>query len=115
MAEGLAAAYPRMEGGGVGVLGVYPFDLREGPFDLAEGGEVMVPVRLWEAQRRTGAVVPYWLLAALTAVAPALWLYLRARRSSARRRSRLGLCPTCGYDLRATRGKCPECGEVPGQ
>jgi hypothetical protein len=49
---------------------------------------------------------PLWLPTCLFAVAPGVWL---ARRITRRRRSRAGHCPRCGYDLRATPGRCPEC------
>jgi hypothetical protein len=50
---------------------------------------------------------PHWFLALLFAILPAL--HLRATIRS-RRRHRIGHCPTCGYDLRATPQRCPECG-----
>lgn len=53
--------------------------------------------------------VPYWLLAILTSALPAWWLL---RRSRERRVRLLGLCPGCGYDLRASPGRCPECGTL---
>jgi hypothetical protein len=55
-------------------------------------------------------VAPFW--AVTVALAPFALLAMRdARaRTTRRRRGRLGLCPACGYDLRATPGRCPECG-----
>ena len=47
--------------------------------------------------------LPYWMLM-VAAIAAALWL----RRTS--RRPTPGYCPACGYDLRATHERCPECG-----
>ena len=54
--------------------------------------------------------VPFWSLVLLAALPPAAWTAGQLRRRRASRRHRPGLCPRCGYDLRATPGRCPECG-----
>jgi hypothetical protein len=51
--------------------------------------------------------VPYWFIALLSLPLPLLALS-RWRRE--RRIAREGLCPVCGYDLRASPDRCPECG-----
>jgi hypothetical protein len=52
---------------------------------------------------------PHWALMLATAFPPLLgWrLVLRGIRQ---RRWRRGMCGRCGYDLRASEGRCPECG-----
>jgi hypothetical protein len=57
-------------------------------------------------------LVPLWSLTAPAAVPPILWLARRGHRRR-RRRQRLGLCVACGYDIRATPDRCPECGRSP--
>jgi len=63
----------------------------------------------------TGLGVPYWLVALATGLAPALLLgqsLVRAIRRA--ERARLGQCLHCGYDLRGSGARCPECGhELP--
>ena len=49
----------------------------------------------------------HWLSAAVAAVLPALW-WRGYRRHRHRRRNHL--CLDCGYDLRASHDRCPECG-----
>jgi hypothetical protein len=51
--------------------------------------------------------IPAWSIALLTAISPVVWLRRKLRQ---RRRYGHGLCPKCGYDLRATPDRCPECG-----
>jgi hypothetical protein len=59
------------------------------------------------------ALLPCWFVALALAVPPCLWIVRRLVRRRRERRTGLGLCPACGYDLRATPGRCPECGTVP--
>ena len=60
------------------------------------------------ATRHRYVEVPYWFLAAVMGV-PTLWV-IRGAWRHIRSRHRPGHCAGCGYDLRASDDRCPECG-----
>lgn len=60
----------------------------------------------WSCQSHIIFQLPYWLLF-LMSLAPSALLGKRILR----RRPQDGYCVHCGYDLRATPNRCPECGK----
>jgi hypothetical protein len=59
----------------------------------------------------------FWPFALATAVLPAtstgIWAIALVGRRQRSARASQGRCLTCGYDIRATPDRCPECGAVP--
>ena len=76
-------------------------------FGMRLGFHLRLPV---PRQSESGVVaVPHWFLFLLFSLLPVF--SLRSGLLILRRR-RLRLCPTCGYNLRASPDRCPECGQL---
>jgi len=89
-------------------------DLYLDQFDSSAGGSGLVLGFGFRSIVESGitygaTALPHWFLALLFAILPVL--HLRAAIRS-RRLNRAGHCPRCGYDLRATPQRCPECGRA---
>lgn len=50
---------------------------------------------------------PHWAFAGVTCILPTIWVTKRIRKQ---RKGQEGKCKSCGYDLRASRERCSECG-----
>ena len=61
----------------------------------------------WLPKSDGGIAVPLWIPTVLFALI--LW-FSSVPFHRRRKRKRLGLCIKCGYDLRGSKGRCPECG-----
>jgi hypothetical protein len=66
--------------------------------------------RGWGTPRARDVRVPLWFPLALCTALPT-WQFVARWRQ--RHRLAPGACRICGYDLRATPDRCPECGTVP--
>jgi hypothetical protein len=56
--------------------------------------------------------LPLWLLGILFGIGPIKFAVQKYRHACRTSRAAKGHCPKCGYDLRATPDRCPECGTV---
>jgi len=58
----------------------------------------------------TSLYLPYWLIILICIVPSAWWLLVLRQKRLRAARALNGRCLSCGYDLRATPERCPECG-----
>lgn len=58
-----------------------------------------------------GLAFPFWMVHLLTLPLLAIWFKRNIRHQKRNARRGEGLCLACGYDLRGSEDRCPECGK----
>jgi hypothetical protein len=89
--------------GNFGRFRVLGLDCATGPYHAYEGPSIP---GAWY----THVVVPHWVAALVFLTIPAIWAGRRTWRILRCKLTERGCCVRCGYDLRASRERCPECG-----
>ena len=92
--------------GYAGYFGLFSRGRDEGRV-IAGFGYVARPKEITYGARYHAVILPLPFILLVVAAPVLRWLHLRRRRLL---RERRGLCAQCGYDLRGSAGKCPECG-----
>jgi hypothetical protein len=86
---------------------------RQVSYHATDMRQLLYDAQYWPMRRGIELEMPDGYYLAVFSLLPLLWSVARLRRVTvARRRHRGGMCPACGYDLRATRDRCPECGQM---
>jgi hypothetical protein len=63
--------------------------------------------------KRIDLSIPYWAIVILLLIPPLIWAAKLRQQQRSVERNRVDICRRCGYDLRATPDRCPECGAIP--
>ena len=87
----------------------YPPSIATHLYNIQFLGQLFISKPMGWTESLRAAWVPHWLVALVFAAWPVRRIYLWER---SRRRKKHGLCEGCGYDLRGSTEKCPECGRL---
>lgn len=78
-------------------------------FEFNSHSKVSPNVPFWE---QWNLRLPHWSIALPLSLPSIIWLARTVSRRRRLRRRRALLCERCGYDLRGSTGRCPECGSA---
>jgi hypothetical protein len=93
---------------GVRVTGFDAFGFGVG--HLATNWSTAPPASEWTNRSHTAARAPHWFVVLVLLIPPTFTTRRLLRTRLARQRRAAQRCLACGYDLRASPDRCPECG-----